>query len=173
MEYELGKKVRLLRGHTRFPAGSVGEITDINGYDDVQPIRVDFGRDGMGWPHVGTFELIEDEEPDVDLTKIDKPLGLLDEDTKQRLRDWPHGWEVYSARGWISRGEPQWDNFAAYRAKPAPERKSIWMNVYEENNFSLHQSETSARMFCGGRIAVWHIEYNEDGSDPKIFVEDV
>lgn len=55
-----------------------------------------------------------------DLTKIIAPFGLLDDDTQQRLRAWPHGVEFFTARGaWVVCGHPSFFGDGAYRARPA------------------------------------------------------
>ena len=59
-----------------------------------------------------------------DLTKINCPFGLLDDDTQERLKTWPHGHEFlcgYNAYlGWDDTSSPHWANTGTYRAKPAP-----------------------------------------------------
>jgi hypothetical protein len=61
-----------------------------------------------------------------------------------------------------------------YRAKPAPERKSIWINVY--GGYPAVHSASRAKAdgkAAADRTAVWRIECGYDGSDPQIFVEGV
>lgn len=57
-----------------------------------------------------------------DLTKIDKPFGLLDADTQKALREWPHGLDKYWGDGdWVRQAD--WMSFhpaVTYRACPAP-----------------------------------------------------
>lgn len=55
----------------------------------------------------------------MDLTKIDKPFGLLDEETKKALRKHPGPIEVFSTDGWKRIEWPGWTGFAraiTYRA---------------------------------------------------------
>jgi len=173
MEYELGKKVRLLREYCGVTLGSVGRIFHIDPEDDENPIRVKFS-DLSRWPPVDILELIE-EAPEVDLTKITTPVGLLDEGTKQRLQDWPHGLEQFVAGVWITKEDPHLLALGVtYRAKPAPERKAVWVNVYNDRMSAFRDGRKQADMWAAvDRTAVWRIEYNEDGSDPEIFVEEV
>lgn len=55
-----------------------------------------------------------------DLTAITAPFGLLDDDTQQRLRAWPHGLELFTMNGWEGKLVPFWGCAATYRARPAP-----------------------------------------------------
>jgi hypothetical protein len=72
----------------------------------------------------------------IDLTKIEKPFGLLDEETRDALKVWPHGWERYGETGWRG-GVPGWVESFTYRAKPAPlTTDSIdWSAVSPEYNY--------------------------------------
>ena len=55
----------------------------------------------------------------VDLTKIEKPFGLLDKETQDDLRKWNGGWEVFVSSGaWGNCHVPSWSPNVAYRAKP-------------------------------------------------------
>jgi hypothetical protein len=50
------------------------------------------------------------------------------------------------------------------------------MNSYESGfigGFVSRRKQADAIAGNRGRTAVWRIEYNADGSDPQIFVEDV
>jgi len=56
-----------------------------------------------------------------DLTKNEKPFGLMTPEDKEALKAWPHGWEAYSTDGtWLDCGQPIWSSIITYRAKPAP-----------------------------------------------------
>lgn len=56
-----------------------------------------------------------------DLTAITAPFGLLDDDTQQRLRAWPHGATFLTVNGsWAPRGSMPWYANVTYRARPAP-----------------------------------------------------
>jgi hypothetical protein len=56
-----------------------------------------------------------------DLTTITAPFGLLDEDTKERLKAWPHGWESFLGSDWCRKCDGEWGRYYTYRAKPAPD----------------------------------------------------
>lgn len=60
----------------------------------------------------------------MDLTKIEKPFGLLDKDTQEALKDWQHGWETYNSDGWVDSVMPVY-MYKTYRAKPAPVVKEM------------------------------------------------
>jgi len=115
---------------------------------------------------------------EVDLTKINTPFGLLSEGTQQRLRDWPHGLEVYGPNGWT---EFQWRQCptapipdVTYRAKLAPESEKMvyWLNVYPDG-VRVHQSKEEAlRARDRECIATECFECDPDGSNPTIYVEE-
>jgi hypothetical protein len=74
-------------------------------------------------------------EENKDLIENTTPFGLLDEETQERMRAWPHGWEEWTK----SADDPVWRKwtevafslqFAAnsgyvFRAKPAPEPEPV------------------------------------------------
>lgn len=58
-----------------------------------------------------------------DLTKIDRPFGLLDEATQKALRECGGPWEYYGSCGWEKSANPEKLTFApwfVYRQKPQP-----------------------------------------------------
>lgn len=53
--------------------------------------------------------------------KLTTPFGLLDKETQDALRAWPHGCEVYNFReAWLEVNNPSWVDAHTYRARPAP-----------------------------------------------------
>jgi hypothetical protein len=71
----------------------------------------------------------------IDLTKIEKPFGLLTPEEQAALRAWPHGWEMFYSTGWSSyNGQGLLLDAIALRAKPAPLTKpSInWVHVADK-----------------------------------------
>jgi len=89
----------------------------------------------------------------MDLTKIDKPFGLLDAETQRALRDWPHGWELYAGRpDWAHVMGPQWDNSNTYRARPAPvlTKPSIdWSHVADGWNWLAVDGDGGVWLYDG------------------------
>lgn len=101
----------------------------------------------------------------MDLTKIEKPFGLLDGETRAALQAHGGPYEIYFSDGW-KEGCPLWMSDRVYRAKPKPLTKpSIdWSHVAPEYNYLatdkgggsyLHGSEPvaigdfwDARLFC-------------------------
>lgn len=84
-----------------------------------------------------------------DLTAITAPFGLLDDDTRQRLHAWPHGWEFVTARGeWAVCYNPQFFRDYAYRARPAPLEPDYvdWSHVAEPFNWHA-RDENGYRFF--------------------------
>lgn len=65
------------------------------------------------------------------------PMGLLTEEEKQILISAKHGWQRYYATEdeWREADQPLWFVMNVYRAKPAPVVKSVWVNVYPEDEF--------------------------------------
>ena len=73
---------------------------------------------------------INEENKDLIENKI--PWGLLDEETKERMKAWEHDWEFWDWNGanwdggkWITihRDNNSFVLRGVYRAKPAPARK--------------------------------------------------
>lgn len=61
-----------------------------------------------------------------DLTKIEKPFGLLTKAEKQALMALPNDQiEVYGLTGWCTLDKPHWIDSAVYRAKRNPRR--FWL----------------------------------------------
>ena len=109
-----------------------------------------------------------------DLTKITCPLGMLDEDTRKRLRSWEHEWEGFDGTDWYEAVCPGWYNDVTYRAKPAPKRITRWVNVYQRSKFNgfFSSREIADLRVTGSRVSVLRIECDEDGGNPQVFVED-
>ena len=60
-----------------------------------------------------------------DLTKIEKPFGLLDKETQERLR--AHGGPyqlLFPISGWNDWKHPDWKSSSTFRVKPQPEPKA-------------------------------------------------
>ena len=69
---------------------------------------------------------------DFDPTTNRIPFGLLSEDERKALEDWPHGWEIYFLHNecWNpSPPYPNWHPDTVYRGKPAPVVTSAWWNI--------------------------------------------
>lgn len=58
-----------------------------------------------------------------DLTKIDRPFGLLDPETQKALKNWPHGLEYFDGYRWFPRLFRDHGLHWTYRAIPAPKTK--------------------------------------------------
>jgi len=61
----------------------------------------------------------------MDLTKIEKPFGLLDDETKAALKAHGGPYEMFEGDGWTE-VTPGWTKIYAYRAKPLPPRKTVY-----------------------------------------------
>ena len=53
----------------------------------------------------------------IDLTKIEKPFGLLDKETQAALKAHDGGIEWFSGHGWLYIDKPSWDAINTYRAR--------------------------------------------------------
>jgi hypothetical protein len=64
-----------------------------------------------------------------DLTKIDRPFGLLDEATQKALRECGGPWEYYGLGGWLSCDVvPDFYDGMTYRQKPKPPKpRDFWL----------------------------------------------
>jgi hypothetical protein len=75
---------------------------------------------------VGRFPL--EGETDMDLTTIEKPFGLLDEETKAALQAAYENREVveyFVGSGWVKSQTPTWGPAVTYRARPTPKPPAI------------------------------------------------
>lgn len=61
----------------------------------------------------------------MDLTKIEKPFGLLDDETQAAMKAHGGPYEVFGGEDWHE-GPPSWSNTLAYRVKPKPARKTVY-----------------------------------------------
>ncbi len=62
-----------------------------------------------------------------DLTKIDRPFGLLDEATQKALRECGGPWEWFTNVGWEDNGNPSFLAAYTYRQKPQPPKpREVW-----------------------------------------------
>jgi hypothetical protein len=104
-EFKVGDKVRRISNSVRGDLfGYIGEVLIIRKIDGTE---VWFeGRPSNS--SIDRYELVEEA---MDLTKIEKPFGLLDKATQQALKD--HGgpievysgnghWKLYSRHYWVS-----------------------------------------------------------------------
>jgi hypothetical protein len=84
-----------------------------------------------------------------DLTAITCPFGMLDDDTQERLKAWPHGWESFSGNIWDRVDTPFWRGDYAYRAKPAPHpvpaRYDAKLDAAEARNVELEAKLDTVR----------------------------
>jgi hypothetical protein len=90
-----------------------------------------------------------------DLTKIEKPFGLLDKETQSALREYDGTIELFTGSNWIAKEHPGFFNTRSYRAKPMklpewptglrPEWK--WIAMDECGDIYAFQ-EGPGRQFC-------------------------
>lgn len=84
-----------------------------------------------------------------DLTKIEKPFGLLDEETQKALRECGGPWEVFGETWEDNGGEPAWYPHFTYRLKPQPPKpREWWVNLYGQGRVgSFYSTREDANTF--------------------------
>lgn len=164
LQIEEGKYYRARNGK------KIGPMTRMPGADhykwgwfdeDDQPYsHTDNGRYHVN--EVSGLDLIAewvDEAPAVDLTKIDKPLGLLDEATLKALKAHGGPYEAFATGGIWKPCEPNWCVYMTYRVRPQPPKpREFWINVYGISSLFLHKSREAADdIVMNGRIECIHV----------------
>ena len=100
-----------------------------------------------------------------DLTKINSPWGLLDEETKTAVKKAERNGKIvqwYSDAGWADHHPSLhgWIESVTYRIKPEPEVVSRWANVYDNECVSSYSSrEMADKHQRPNRICVLRIDY--------------
>lgn len=85
-----------------------------------------------------------------DLTKIEKPFGLLDKETQDALRALQGGWLVYDVNGnWVDCPDPYFNAMGTYRARPAPLTLDTidWSHVAPEWKFMARDEDGTPWVF--------------------------
>jgi len=79
-------------------------------------------------------------EENKDLIENTTPIGLLDEETQERMMAWPHGWEEWTqfADDWTEVAfSPRAGTGYVFRAKPAPEPEPEPVEVLHEVSITV------------------------------------
>ena len=66
----------------------------------------------------------------IDLCTIEKPFGLLPNAAQDALKEWPHGVEFYTTKGWV-KSAPIWNASTTYRAMPAPTEQPLVVHDWD------------------------------------------
>ena len=67
-----------------------------------------------------------------DLTKIEKPFGLLDAETQEALKAHGGPYEIYGTNGkWVPGKNKFWLKNFVYRVKPQPPKPREWWAVFD------------------------------------------
>jgi len=100
--------------------------------------------------------MIDINEENKDLIENTTPFALLDEETQERMRAWPHGFEVWNNNedvtgGWShvsNNNYSHFDNNSAYvfRAKPAPEPEPEPSEVVHEVSITVESELLDTEM---------------------------
>ena len=110
-----------------------------------------------------------------DLTQITCPLGMLDDETREKLLDHmavAGRIEIFDQNRWAADTGLMLTNNTTYRAKPAPDQVVFWKNIYPDH-YGVHASRRIADIHARpGRLCVHRIEYDkETGLNPTITVD--
>ena len=103
-----------------------------------------------------------------DLTQITCPFGMLDNDTKERLKACEDV-ESFEGYGWYDKPYPSFFPYGVYRAKPKPKRVVTWLQW--DDTWGVFEAETlgeakKVQRTHGGYI--YRTERDEDGSNSTI-----
>jgi hypothetical protein len=85
----------------------------------------------------------------LDLTQIEKPFGLLDQETQDALMKHGGPYQRFYSDGWGKCGNPQWYINGVYRVDPntiIPE--VLWVNVYKDSSGFAHSIKSKAELLC-------------------------
>ena len=126
---------------------------------------------------------INEENKDLIENKI--PWGLLDKETKERMKAWEHGWEIWGHNHKVGplrayywqEDESKMEKSkiagfaidAPYRAKPAPARNECFIYKFDDGGIGV--SPLNKTPLKGGK-ALWKITSDEDGGNPTFEVLD-
>jgi hypothetical protein len=90
------------------------------------------------------------EEAGMDLTKIEKPFGLLDPETQAALRAHGGPYEYWDGRWRECSADPMWHSSTTYRVKPDPTKKpSInWDDVASGFDFLVVDEDGNGWLSC-------------------------
>lgn len=87
----------------------------------------------------------------IDLTKIEKPFGLLDAETQEALTAHGGPYEFLSSVSncWVGKISPSWEWGATYRVKPQPPKPREWRVVgcilFDDPEIAADFAEQSGR----------------------------
>ena len=102
--------------------------------------------DNRGVSLSGAYDLVEEwvDPPSVDLTKLEKPLGLLDEATLKALKEHGGPYEKYTHEwGWVARDYNEiWWKTDICRVKPAPQKPREWWMVLAQDQTAVWRYDT-------------------------------
>jgi hypothetical protein len=126
-KFKVGDKVRRVRySHWPEEYGELGKVYTVLGVNSIGYIQV---IEDKPFAYYNTFELVEEA---MDLTKIEKPFGLLDEATQQALKDHGGPIECYSGYTWIVVASPLWSSASTYRSQAQPEKTKVELELTQE-----------------------------------------
>jgi hypothetical protein len=126
-KFKVGDKVRRISPSVRPDIyGYVGEVLAIRKIDGPEVLFE--GRPNISGS-IYQYELVEEA---MDLTKIEKPFGLLDKATQQALKYHGGPYEFFTCNGWKLNDCPAWAFSSTYRAQPQPEKTKVELELTQE-----------------------------------------
>jgi hypothetical protein len=125
MEFKKGDKVRIIDGAGHyFHVGGVVTVEDYWGHFTDGP-RYDC-HDGTGLRQLLRPGQIEPLTPEIDLTAITTPFGLLPEEVQRALKAHGGPWDMYVGGDlWFENEDPEWCERLVYRVRPEPPKPVV------------------------------------------------
>jgi hypothetical protein len=123
-KFKVGDKVRRVKD-SYWPEdyGEFGKVYTVLAVNSIGYVQVIEDRP---FAYYNSFELVEEA---MDLTKIEKPFGLLDEATQQALKDHDGLIEIYIDERWKETASPCWVKDLVYRAQPQPNKTKVELEL--------------------------------------------
>lgn len=79
------------------------------------------------------YRIVSRATPEIDLTAITTPLGLLDDATRDSLKAHGGPYEEYCVEGWLDSGPVKhWANADVIRVKPYPKVETVSLTVQKD-----------------------------------------
>ncbi len=108
MKLEVGKEYKTKGGLRAKVFRKCGDTFNVGCSDEDYSFLWCYSESGVCYG-VPKRDIVSEWSDEVDLTKIEKPFGLLDKETQERLKNWKHGWEYYSSNNdWEYSSSPAW-----------------------------------------------------------------
>ena len=108
---------------------------------------------------------------DKSLTENCVPWLFLSAETQEAMKSAKHGWTYWTGRQWMDARSPLWWSNTIYRAKPSPETRERFINLYGElgPDQSVHETISEAEGFNAHQPrTIWRITFEDGGDNPTM-----